>query len=80
MKQKCFFNKVADIMETRQGLGVVIPASLDSHQIVDTTSPSSYNGQTKLSDVGHRISEPFDVIEYDRAYTQARAKVLKDKD
>lgn len=79
MKQCPKFVSGPDITETVQGLGANIPDAIDYHRIQDTSVPSMYNGQQSLSDVGVRIREPFDVIEYDRSYTRVRAKVLKDK-
>lgn len=72
MKQDCKFRQGADIIETQPGLQVNIPDSIDYHRIQDTSVPAMYNGQKELSDVGQRIREPFDVIEYDRAYTRIR--------
>lgn len=80
MKQSPKFVSGPDITETAQGLGVNIPDAIDYHRIQDTSVPSMYNGQQSLSDVGTRIREPFDVIEYDRSYTRVRAKVLADRD
>lgn len=72
MKQVCKFQSGRDIVQTVPGLEVNIPDSIDYHRIQDTSVPSMYNGQKELSDVGQRIREPFDVIEYDRAYTRIR--------
>ena len=78
MKQICKYVPGRDIAETVPGLAVNIPESMDYNRIKDTSVPSSYNGQSQLEDVGSRIAEPFDVIEYDRAYTRIR-KSVRDK-
>lgn len=78
MKQVCKFRKGADIMETVQGLQTSIPDAIDYYRIKDTSCPSSYNNQKDLSDVGSRVKEPFDVIEYDRSFTRLR-KYMKDE-
>ena len=75
MKQNCKFRIGADIIETVQGLQVNIPDSLDYARIKDTSVPAHYNGQKNPCEVGTRISEPFDVIEYDRAYTKLRKNI-----
>lgn len=71
-------------METVQGLQTSIPDAIDYFRIKDTSCPSNYNKQTNTSDVGRRVAEPFDVIEYDRAFTRLRKymrdEVAKDKD
>ena len=72
MIQICKFDEHADIVQTVPGLQVNIPDSMDFHRIQDTSVPAMYNGQKDLSEVGTRIREPFDVIEYDRAYTRVR--------
>lgn len=79
MKQVCKVSIGADIIETVQGLQVNIPDSLDYARIKDTSVPAHYNGQKHPSEVGTRISEPFDVIEYDRAYTKLR-KYINDSE
>lgn len=78
MKQSPKFVSGPDITQTAPGLGVNIPDSIDYHRIQDTSVPAMYNGQKSLSDVGTRIREPFDVIEYDRSYTRVRAKAIAD--
>lgn len=78
MIQECRFQQGADIMETVQGLQTSIPDAIDYFRIKDTSCPSSYNGQKNISDVGNRVREPFDVIEYDRSFTRLR-KYMKDE-
>lgn len=79
MKQECKFQSGRDIVQTVPGLQVSISDSIDYHRIQDTSVPSMYNGQQTFEDVGSRIHEPFDVIEYDRTYTRIRHKVNKEK-
>lgn len=79
MKHTCKFVSGRDIVQTVPGLQVNIPDSMDFHRIQDTSVPSMYNGQQSLDDVGTRIHEPFDVIEFDRTYTRIRHNVLKEK-
>ena len=79
MKQICKFRKGADIAETVQGLAVNVPQAIDYSRIKDTSVPSSYNGQKDVAEVGERIREPFDVIEYDRSYTRLR-KYINDSE
>lgn len=67
-----------DIQAVVPGLQVNIPDSLDYNRIKDTSVPAHYNGQKETSEVGRRVYEPFDVIEYDRSYTRIR-KAIRDK-
>lgn len=64
-----------DIAEVVPNLGVNIPDSLDYNRIKDTSVPAHYNGQKTTNEVGQRIYEPFDVIEYDRSYTRIRKEI-----
>lgn len=79
MKSSPKFSSGRDIVQTVPGLQVNISDSIDFHRIQDTSVPSQYNGQQTIEDVGSRIHEPFDVIEFDRSYTRIRHKVLKEK-
>lgn len=75
MKQTCKFNKVTDIVAFQPGLSPDVNLAISSGVIPDTTSETSHNGLSELSDIGHRINEPFDVIEYDRAFTRVKARI-----
>ena len=75
MKQICKFRAGADILATQSGLGVSIPDAIDYGRIKDTSVPSSYNGQKALKEVGKRIEQPFDIIEFDRTYTKIRKSI-----
>lgn len=59
--------------------GVVIPDALDYGRIQDTCVHTDFNGQSSCAEVGTRIEQPFDVIEYDRSYTRLR-KYINDKE
>jgi hypothetical protein len=75
MKQICKYQAGADILATQSGLATSIPDAMDFGRIKDTSVPSQYNGQKNLDDVGQRIAEPFDVIEFDRTYTKIRKSI-----
>lgn len=79
MKQICKYNKGCDITQTVSGLETSIPEAMDYGTIQDTSVPAAYNQQKKISEVGQRIAEPFDVIEYDRSYTKLR-KYINDSE
>lgn len=79
MRQVCLFNEKTDIVQTQRGLEQNIPDALDYSRIVDTSVPAQYNGQKELAEIGSRIAEPFDVIEYDRTYTRLR-KFINDSE
>lgn len=78
MRQICKYNPKSDILEVVEGLSVNLDKALTSGEIRDTSVPAQYNMQKELAEVGSRVSEPFDVIEYERAYTRIR-KLIKDK-
>lgn len=80
MIQTCKFKKGSDIAEVVPGLGVDINNALETGQIRDTSVPAQYNMQKELSDVGNRVHEPFDVIEYERSYTRIRKSVKDEKE
>lgn len=80
MKQTCEFKKGADIMQTVPNLSVNINDGIMSGTIVDTCVPASFNGQNDVSEVGSRIKEPFDVIEFERSYTKLRKRINDSKD
>lgn len=75
MKQICKFDKVTDIVAFQKGLSPDVNLAISSGVIPDTTSETSYNGLEDISDIGHRIREPFDVIEYDRAFSKVKARL-----
>ena len=75
MKQCCLYSPDSDILEVQSGLSTSIPEALDFGRIKDTCVPSHYNGQKSLSEVGDRVKEPFDVIEFDRSYTRIRKQI-----
>lgn len=78
MRCTCKHHPRKDIQAVVPGLQVDIPDSLDYNRIKDTSVPAHYNGQKETSEIGSRIYEPFDVIEYDRSYTRIR-KEIRDK-
>lgn len=59
--------------------GVVIPDALDYGRIQDTCVITDYNGQETVESVGHRVEQPFDVIEFERSYTRLR-KYINDNE
>ncbi len=75
MKQICEYREGADILRTQEGLQTNIPESIDYGRIKDTSVPSNYNMQKDLAEVGMRVREPFDVIEFDRTYTRIRKSI-----
>lgn len=74
MKQICKFNKVTDIQEFQRGLSPDIDLAIHSGVIPDTTAETAYNG-LEGDDIGRRVGENFDVIEYDRAFSRIKAKI-----
>lgn len=75
MRQICKFNKVTDIVAFQRGLSPDLNLAITSGVIPDTTSDTSCNGLDDVSDIGHRIREPFDVIEYDRAFSKIKSRI-----
>lgn len=79
MKQICEFKKGADIMETQPCLAVDINDQLESGNIVDTCVPANYNEQKAIEEIGSRVRDQFDVIEFERSYTKLR-KYINDNE
>ena len=75
----CRYSKQRDIMRVVPSQGVVIPDALDYGRIKDSCVHTDYNGQSTCAEVGTRIEQPFDVIEYERSYTKLR-KYINDKE
>lgn len=75
MIHNCKSHAGADILSVQRGLAVHIPDALDYGRIKDTSVSSQYNSQKSLAEVGQRIAEPFDVIEFDRTYTRIRKQI-----
>lgn len=75
MKQKHKFNKTIDIVRFQPGCAPDLNLAISSGVIPDTTSEALYNGLENLNDIGSRVRDPFDVIEYDRAYTRLKSRL-----
>lgn len=75
MKQICLSRKKVDIIAFQPGCAPDLNLAITSGVIPDTTSETSYNGLDDVQDIGRRVSDPFDVIEYDRAYSRLKAKL-----
>lgn len=75
MKQICSKNKATDIMETVPQLAVNLTDGIETGNVIDTCVPAHYNGQASIEEVGSRVREPFDVIEFERSYTKLRKYV-----
>lgn len=75
MRQSCNFDKTSDIVAFQPGCAPDLNLAISSGVIPDTTSETSYNGLEDLTDIGNRVCDPFDVIEYDRAYSRIKAKL-----
>lgn len=78
MRQICKKNPQSDIMETVPQLSVNVNDGIETGNIVDTCVPANYNGQSSIDEVGSRVREPFDVIEYERSYTRLRKFINDD--
>lgn len=79
MLHSCVFDKVTDIVAFQPGCSPDVNLAISSGVIPDTTSETSFNGLDDLSDIGHRVCDPFDVIEYDRAYSRIKANIESKK-
>lgn len=80
MRQSCIFNPLTDIVAFHPGCSPDVNLAISSGVIPDTTSETSYNGLEELSDIGHRVRDPFDVIEYDRAYSRIKSRLESKSD
>lgn len=79
MIQICKFRKGADISEVVPNLGVDVCSAIESGIIQDTSASVFHNMMSELGEVGMVARDPFDIIEYDRAYSKFR-KYVKDKE
>lgn len=78
MKQTCNFSKGSDICEVVPNLGVDVCSAIESGIIQDTSALVFHNMMSDLGEVGMVARDPFDIIEYDRAYSKFR-KYVNDK-
>lgn len=79
MKQICKFDKVRDITPTNPDLNNPIKETIRTGIVKDTSATAFYNMQKELGEVGMRISDEFDFIEYDNALRKYR-KAMTEKD
>lgn len=74
MRQKCSFNKMTDIVAFRPGCAPDLNLAISTGIVPDSSSDNLYNSM-EIDDVGHRIEDSFDVLEYDKAYSRLKAKI-----
>ena len=79
MIQECKFCKGADITEVVEGLGVDMNSALETGIIQDTSASVFHNMMKEFGEIGHVARDPFDIIEYDRAFSKFR-KYVNDKE
>lgn len=79
MRQICKHNDKRDIQRVIPGCSPDLNQAIHSGVIPDTATESQYNGFEELSDVGHRVREPFDVIEFDRGFERVKRSIEKRK-
>lgn len=75
MRQICKFNKERDITPTNPALDPCHKQAIREGVVRDTSATAFYNMQTELEEVGMRISDEFDFIEYDNALRKYRKAV-----
>ena len=80
MFQVCSYCKDADITEVVEGLGVDVCNAIDTGIIQDTSAKVFHNMMKELGEIGIVARDPFDIIEYDRAYAKFRKYVKDDLD
>lgn len=79
MRQVCKFDKVRDITPTNPDLNSDLKESIRTGVVRDTSATAFYNMQKELHEVGSRISDEFDFIEYDNALRKYR-KAIESED
>lgn len=79
MRQVCKFCKGADIAQVVPNLGVDVHQAIETGIIQDTSANVFHNMMKDLGEVGQVARDPFDIIEYDRAYSKFR-KYVNDKE
>lgn len=75
MRQICKFNDVRDITPTNPALDPDVFGSIRAGIVKDTATTTFYNMQTDPSEVGVRVNDLFDVIEYENALRLYRREV-----
>lgn len=75
MKQICKFNPTRDITPSNPALDLNLKQAIREGVVRDTSATAFYNMQKELSEVGGRISDEFDFIEYDNALRKYRKRV-----
>lgn len=75
MKQICKFNKQRDITPTNPALDPCHKQAIREGVVRDTSATAFYNMQKEIEEVGGRISDEFDFIEYDHAYRKYRKRI-----
>lgn len=75
MKQICKFNPVRDITPSNPALDLNLKQAIREGVVRDTSATAFYNMQKELGEVGARISDEFDFVEYDNALRKYRKRV-----
>lgn len=80
MIQVCKYSEPASITPTNPDLSGNFKQSLRDGIVRDTSAHSFYNMLKETSEVGMRIQDEFDFIEYDNALRHYRKKVQEDEE
>lgn len=77
MLQECKFQKGRDIVETNPDLAFDFKESVRKGIVTDTSAKTFHNMLENGEDIGPRLRDNFDMIQYDnalRAYRHAKSK------
>lgn len=73
------FQAGRDICRVERGLASDIRGAVTNFTIKDTSTDAFYNGMETLEEVGPRIRDNFDAIEYEKSYARYRKSVNENK-
>lgn len=73
------FQEGRDICRVERGLASDIRGAVTNFTIKDTSTDAFYNGMETLDEVGPRVRDNFDVIEYEKSYARYRKSVNENK-
>lgn len=73
------FQEGRDICRVERGLASDIRGAVTNFTIKDTSTDAFYNGMENIEDIGPRVRDNFDAIEYEKSYARYRKSVSEKK-
>lgn len=73
------FQEGRDICRVERGLASDIRGAVTNFTIKDTSTDAFYNGIETLDEVGPRVRDNFDAVEYEKSYARYRKSINEKK-